>query len=639
MPAAAQFWHTTEPCGSPLAVAWQRHSVHSIFELTAAATPNAVAVLCADQALSYFQLNAQANQLANHLRRHGVARGSSVGICLDRSLDLIVGLLGILKAGGVYVPLDPAYPDHRLAFIQRDTVATLILAHQSTSARMTAMAGRAEVLCLDTNRAAIAAELADDLGSETSPDDLIYVMYTSGSNGIPKGVLVEHRAVVRLVRDTDYCDFDAEQVFLHHSPLAFDASTFEIWGPLLNGGRLAILPPGPPALEAIATAIRRHCVSTLWLTAGLFNLMVEHCSQDLAPIRQLVAGGEALSPWHVRAALNALRDGVVINGYGPTESTTFACCYRMTKDWCPGDNVPIGRPISRTTAHVLNEQLRPVATGEVGELCIGGDGLARGYLNRPELTRERFVDGPAGDDSPRRLYKTGDRVRCLPDGNLEFLGRLDDQVKINGHRIEPGEVEAVLRQHFAVRQAVVVARALAKGSPQLTAYVVADAATFSAAALKEYLAERLPRQMVPAIFIRLDRLPLNGNGKVDRAALPAADESQLASPARSCDGTGLEEKVAALWESILRRAVNVDENFFDLGGTSLQLLEVHAEMNRTFDCQLSVTELFEHATVRTLAARLADSCATGSSMSWAQERAKRQKHAFALSKARKVSRA
>jgi aspartate racemase len=606
--------------------------VHQHFEAKATTFPDAIAVCLNDKLLTYSRLNRSANQLAHHLIRRGIKHGSLVAVCMERSFDAIVALLGILKAGAAYVPLEPTFPDERFAFILHDTAAPLILSHQPTAARAAAAAKLTGAIELNTSHGSISAEPTFDPQLDVCEEDLAYVMYTSGSTGVPKGVLIEHRSIVRLVCETDYCVFGPDKVFLHHSPMAFDASTFEIWGPLLNGGQLALLPPGPPALDRLAEAIRRHGVTTLWLTAGLFNLMVDQRPDDLALLRQLVVGGEALSPHHVHAALGVLRDGVIINGYGPTESTTFACCFPMTKGYIPGDNIPIGQPIANTTAFVLDENLRPVPYGVPGELCIGGQGVARGYLNQPELTSERFVCLQLEEDV-QRVYRTGDRVRMLPDGNLEFLGRFDDQVKILGHRIEPGEVEATLRKHSDVREAVVLARDTLSDGKQLVAYVVTvNSLSVSPRDLKRFLAEKLPSYMIPAHIVLLDRLPLNANGKVDRRALPGPDSQNAQQPKSCLHGSETEEEVAALWSRILHQRVGLDENFFDIGGSSLQLLEVHAELTRIYGREISITDVFEHATVRAMAARLKDGREFDSTLGGVQLRAQRQRHALARHK-------
>lgn len=613
-----------------LATSTLARPVHELFEEQAAATPDAVALLSDDQQVSYAQVNARANRLAHHLLRLGVARGNLVGLCMERCPDAIVGLLGILKAGGAYVPLDPAYPDERLSFMLRDSAAPLTLTHRATAGRMAPFARQTRILCLDTDAAAIASEPATNPGVGTGAQDLVYVMYTSGSTGIPKGVLVGHRAVVRLVRDTDYCRFGPDEVFLHLSPLAFDASTFEIWGALLNGGRLALMPPGSFALDTLGATIRRHGVTTLWLTAGLFHLVVEQRVEILGQLRQLVAGGDVLSPTHVGRVLEVLDHGVLINGYGPTESTTFACCYRMAKGYRPGDRIPIGRPIAHTSVHVLDDLRQPVPAGTPGELYIGGDGLAQGYLNDPGLTRAKFIPDPFRTDSGARLYRTGDRVRYLPDGNLEFLGRFDDQLKVSGHRIEPGEIEAILRQHAAVRQAVVIARTQSHGEKQLVAYVAGvTPGGISAAELRQYLGNRLPPYMLPAHVVPLDRLPLNCNGKVDRAALPAPDRPTPVEAGTGSPATHMEEKLTPLWGKILGCSVGPEENFFDLGGTSLQWIELHAELTKALGRELSMTAMFEHPTIRSLAGWLAGNGDFDRSFNQAQDRAKRQQEAFA----------
>ena len=612
-------------------------TVHQLFEEQTAATPNAAALILPSQSLSYAELNQRANRLAHQLLRLGVARGDLVGSCMERSPEVIVGLLGILKAGAAYVPLDPAYPDERVAFMLRDTTAKLTLAHRPTAARLAPFAQQTRILSLDGAAGDIATEPCSNPAVGATAEDLAYVMYTSGSTGNPKGVLVGHRAIVRLVRDTNYCHFGPDETFIHLAPLAFDASTFEIWGPLLNGSRLVMLPPFLPTPDELEAAIRRHGVTTLWLTAGLFHLVVEQRVQALASLRQLVAGGDVLSPTHVSLALAVLNLGVLINGYGPTESTTFACCYRMEKGYQPTGSIPIGRPIAHTTVRVLDEQLRPVAPGTPGELFIGGDGLAHGYLNNPELTRAKFIADPLEANPHARLYRTGDRVCARADGNLEFLGRVDSQLKIMGHRIEPGEIEAALGQHPSVRQAVVIGRTLPRGDKQLVAYVV-PTAEFLATTLKQYLAERLPQHMIPGRIVQIDQLPLTHNGKVDRSALPALDAPPTSEEPAGPPGTEMEQRLTALWGRILNCRVGPDENFFDAGATSLQLLEVHAELTKALSRQICRTEFFEYPTIRALAGRLSGVKNLGGSLNQAQDRAKRQKESFARQKLAKGTR-
>jgi aspartate racemase len=372
----------------------------------------------------------------------------------------------------------------------------------------------------------------------------------------------------------------------------------------------------------------------MWLTAGLFHLMVEQRAEDLAPLRQLVAGGDVLSPSHVHRALAVLRDGVVINGYGPTESTTFACCFRMNKGYQAGDSIPIGKPISNTTAYVLDKEGRPVPSGSTGELYIGGDGLARGYLNKPELTREKFVPDSFSSDPTARLYRTGDRVRACQDGVLEFLGRLDNQVKILGYRIEPGEIEALLRQHSAVTQAVVLAHVGPRREKRLVAYVVAPAAACASIDdLKDYLAARLPPYMVPAHIVRVNALPLTPNGKVDRSALPAPNPKAQELTGWIGPAAELETEIGVLWERVLHCRAGLDDNFFDLGGSSLQLMEIHAALKQELGCELGITDLFEYPTIRSLAGRVAGLTADrGPGMAQAQDRARQQKAAFARQK-------
>ncbi|WP_141336920.1 non-ribosomal peptide synthetase, partial [Brevibacillus formosus] len=421
--------------------------VDQLFQQTAMLYPNRIAVVSGDQTLTYSQLETRANQVANYLQKQGVRSGSLVGICVKRSLEMLIGVLGILKAGGAYVPLDSDYPKERLAYMMDDAHVTVLLTQEQLLPSLPS--GEHTVICLDRDWAMIADESEQAPDIDTTAESLAYVIYTSGSTGLPKGTLVIHRGIVRLVKETDYVTITEQDVFLQASTVSFDAATFEIWGSLLNGAKLVLMPPDLPSLEELGQAIQTHKVTTLWLTAGLFTLMVDHHKEHLTGVRQLLVGGDVVSVPHVRKALE-IEGLTVINGYGPTENTTFTCCYPVTELPETISSFPIGRPIKNTTVYVLDSNMQPVPIGVTGELYIGGDGLAQGYLHRPDLTEERFVPNPFSTDPQARLYRTGDLVRYLPDGLIEFIGRIDNQVKIRGFRIELSEVEAVLAKHPAL---------------------------------------------------------------------------------------------------------------------------------------------------------------------------------------------
>ena len=450
--------------------AYPRVDIGTVFTEVAAARADAVAVSRGDEQLTYAELDARSNQLARHLRRRGVGVEARVGVCLERSLDLIVGLLAIVKAGAAYVPLDPEYPKQRLGFLAGDAGVSVVLTQQQLADRVAGCA--AEAVLLDRDWPRVCEQPVGPVSIVVDPDDLAYVTYTSGSTGLPKGVEVCHRGVLRLVFGVDYAEFGPEQVFLQLAPVSFDASTLEIWGALLHGGRCALFPGRVPTPRELGDAVEREGVTTLWLTASLFNTVVDERPESLARLSQLLIGGEALSVAHVEKAYERLPATRIINGYGPTESTTFACCHAIQRRLGDARSIPIGRPIGNTRVYVLDPTMRPVPVGVAGELYIGGDGLGRGYAKRPELTAERFLPDPFDERPGARLYRTGDAVRQLDDGALEFLGRLDDQVKLRGYRIEPGEVEATLLRHPRVGQCAVVAREDAPGEKRLVAYVV-----------------------------------------------------------------------------------------------------------------------------------------------------------------------
>jgi amino acid adenylation domain-containing protein len=450
-------------------------SVAEVFAEQARKSAERVAVVCEGEAISYGELNRRANQLGRYLRKKGVGPEVLVGIAMERSVEMVVGVLGILKAGGAYVPLDVEYPKERLRYMLGDTGVKVLLSQRRLAGSLPEYDG--EVVCVDEERekGKIAEESSEGLESGAGGENLAYVMYTSGSTGIPKGIGIPHRAVVRLVNNNQYAELGSEQVILQLAPISFDASTFEIWGALLNGGRLVVYPPETPSLEELGRVLAENGVNTLWLTAGLFHMMVDEHVEGLGPVRQLLAGGDVLSPAHVSRVLRELPGCEVINGYGPTENTTFTTCYRMKEESEVGSSVPIGRAIANTQVYVLDGEMEPVPVGVVGELYVGGDGLARGYWKQPELTAEKFIANPYGEG---KLYRTGDLVRYRRDGNLEFMGRADQQVKIRGYRIEPGEIEGVLSEHPGVRGCAVVAREQQGGGSgsekQLVGYVAME---------------------------------------------------------------------------------------------------------------------------------------------------------------------
>jgi amino acid adenylation domain-containing protein len=618
---------------------YSRHlCVHQVFELEAARRPHAIAVRFEDQRLTYEELNERANQLAYRLRELGVGPEVMVGTAIERSLEMVIGFLGILKAGGAFVPLDVNYPAERLALMASDTKAPVLVVGRKALERLSGQSWlQAQLVTLDGDGGEIKQKGKENLGNLSRPDGLAYVMYTSGSTGRPKGVMVPHRAVVRLVKNTNYLEFGENDVFLQFSPVSFDASTLEIWGPLLNGGCVAVASPCTHSLEEIGAEIRRHGVTTAWLTAGLFHLMVEQRLADLKPLRQLLAGGDTLSVPHVKEALKGLPHCRLVNGYGPTEGTTFTCCHTITEKDVQGTSIPIGRPIANTQVYLLDENYEPVAAGEEGELYAGGDGVARGYLNQPALTAERFVRNPFSEDPNAKLYKTGDLARYREDGVIEFLGRIDNQVKISGYRIELGEIEAALLAHPDVKSAVVIARQDGPGQKKLLAYVVPQNGTYPAADLRAYLEEKLPPYMLPSALMSLDVLPLSPNGKLDRGALPSP-VSEQATPTSDASGTKteLEQKIAAVWGKVLGlKEVGLEVNFFDIGGDSLALLEVHAELQKAVDPQIQVVDLFDYTTVRGLAQKLIGGAQRN--LQAAQDRAQQQRAAWERQKATRAS--
>ncbi len=579
-------------------------TVCSLLEDAVKKWPERCALSSSCRSLTFEQFDAQLNQLSRVLSKRGVQPCDRVAVIANRSIETVVALAAILKAGAAYLPLDPSLAGDARRFMLRDADPALALVGAATDA----IEGF-PCLKLDEAFAAAATESSHPAGVSAAPSDPAYIMYTSGSTGQPKGVIVPHRAVVRLVHGADYMTLSTDTVMLHAAPLAFDASTLEIWGPLVNGGQAAILSDPVPSIDSIAAAIRDFGVNTAWLTAGLFHLMVDQRPDALRPLSQLLAGGDVLSPSHIRKALALLPHCRLINGYGPTENATFTCCYPIPHQWS-GEAAPIGYAIAGTAVHILSEDLSPVADGEEGQLCAGGAGVALGYLNQPELSAEKFIPDPFSTEPGAKLYLTGDYARRRPDGALEFLGRRDRQIKINGVRVELDGVERALREDVRLADAAValasdqgpVKRIVAFLKPAASQNLQAEAL---ADAVLADLKLRFPPQMTPSTAVVAAELPLNANGKIDRARLVAehAAASQHGGGAAESKASG--SLVADIWREILDGPINPGANLFDLGATSLQMISAHERIQAATGQRFAVTELFAHPSVAAFEAFLA----------------------------------
>jgi amino acid adenylation domain-containing protein len=576
---------------------WRNATITELFADQVRNRPDATALRFRDQDMSYAELDGLADRLASHLRALGVGTESIVGVCVERSFEMVVALLGILKAGGAYLPLHQDEPAPRFRYMLEQARADVLLTHEKLADRLPTVG--ATVVCLARGQLPSSGAPAPP---DTTADNLAYVCYTSGSTGEPKGVSVSHRGVTRLVQDGDYAHFGPDETFLQLCSLTFDPATFEIWGALLNGGRLVIYPPGPLSLSELADCIEREKVTTLWLTTGLFHRMVDGQLAGLGGVRQLLAGGDVLSPAHINRVRRRYPEMRLINGYGPTENTTFTSCHTVTEP--VGERVPIGRPITGTRVYVLDDRLRPVPDGEWGELYTGGAGLARGYLGRPAFTAERFLPDPFRPGE--RMYRIGDIVRHEAHGVLEFRDRSDHQVKVGGYRVEPGEIEAVLAGHPRVKEAVVIVRTdVSAGEKVLVAYVVPEGGKENLVAeLRLSLHQRLPRHMMPAAIVVMDSFPLTRNEKVDRVALPPPQQKpREVDTDFEAPRTPVEALLADLWVDALSVAeVGIHDNFFELGGNSLLAADLLARIRKALPGEVPAARLFfENATVAGLA--------------------------------------
>jgi amino acid adenylation domain-containing protein len=579
--------------------AYPDHScLHHLFEAQVERTPGAVAVVFEDEQLTYQELNGRANQLAHLLQLHGVRPEVLVGLCVERSVAMILGLLGILKAGGAYVPLDPTYPTERIAFMLEDARVQVLVTQQHLLSRLPAQ--EINVVCLDTAEATLARQNEASPHCEVSSGNLAYVIYTSGSTGRPKGVQITHRAVVNfLLSMREQPGLAAHDTLLAITTLSFDIAALELFLPLLVGAKLIVASRDTAADgAALAGTLSRARVTVMQATPITWRLLLAAGWQG-KPDMKILCGGEAL-PLDLAQQLLP-RAASLWNLYGPTETTIWSTCCQIEP---ANEVISIGRPIANTQVYLLDPQLQPVPIGVPGELYIGGDGLARGYLNRPELTAERFIQHPFNDEAGARLYRTGDLARYRPDGTIEHLGRLDYQVKLRGFRIELGEIETVLARHPAVHQAVVVAREDVPGDKHLAAYVVArQGQTASVGDLQGLVMRQLPAYMVPSAFVLLDAFPLTPNGKVDRRALPVPQRARpVIRKAPVAPRTQLEKLVTGIWSQILGvEYIGIHDDFIALGGDSLMAMQVIARLRKVLQVQVPLARFFEAGTVAELA--------------------------------------
>ncbi|NOQ25537.1 MAG: amino acid adenylation domain-containing protein, partial [Bacteroidales bacterium] len=548
-----------------------------------------------DNSYTYQDLDEESNKIANYLIKHGVTEGQLVGLMAGRSSDMIIGILGILKTGGAYVPIDPAYPKERVNQLIEDSGINILLSTEPIDFECNLSGGIIKISDLEIK------ESSTDLSLPSiSSSNIAYVMYTSGSTGTPKGVVIEQKSVLRLVQNNQFFPFHSEQKILLTGAPVFDATTFEIWGALLNGGSLYIASNEVIInSELLGECIRKNSITSLWLTASLFNQLVDQEESIFDTLNFLLVGGDVLSVKHINKVRRRNKDLIIINGYGPTENTTFSTTFNIDKEY--ESNIPIGKPISNSTAYIFDKSNRLQAVGVPGELLVGGDGLAREYLNNLELTREKFIENPYKPEE--RLYKTGDLARCLPDGNIEFLGRIDQQVKIRGFRIELGEIENALLKHKNIKESVVLARE-ENGEKYLCAYIVNNG-EFNEEEIRTYLLASLPDYMIPSYFVELESLPLNANGKVNRKILPSPEIK--AGGDYAAPSTKIEENLVEIWSKVLnidKEEISVNANFFSIGGHSLKATVLTSNIHKELGVEFPLRDVFLHSTIKSQASQI-----------------------------------
>jgi amino acid adenylation domain-containing protein len=581
-----------------------QQSVHQMFETQVKQSTDSIAVIFEDNYFTYSELNQKANQLAHYLRSLGVKPGVMVGICLERSLEMIVAILGVLKANGAYVPIDPNYPSERLSFILEDTQTPILLTLSNILPKLPALNTR--LICIDSQWDTISQQNQENLVCNASIEDLMYIIYTSGSTGKPKGVMVPHRGIINQLqwRQTTFGLTEKDKV-LQNISFSFDPSVWQIFWPLCFGGQLVLPRLGGHQDSAYLVKLmtEKQITITAFVPSMLRVILEEKGIEACSYLRHISCGGEALPPELIDKFFARLGlDGVLHNVYGPTEASIDATFWRC-ESGIDTNVAPIGKPIQNASIYILDENLQPTPSGEAGELYIGGVGLANGYLNRPELTLEKFIPNRFGNNLKDRLYKTGDLVRYLPDGNIEFLGRIDHQVKVRGFRIELGEIETALLQLPAIREVVVMARQDEGHEKRLVAYIVIkQGQTTTKNEIRNYLKQKLAEYMVPSLFVILEALPLNANGKVDRNALPVPDNAREEAQEFVAPKSVTEIQLVEIWQQLLGiGTIGIQDNFFELGGTSLLAVQLLTKIENKFAKRLPLATFLKVATVEELA--------------------------------------
>ncbi|MEO7766560.1 MAG: amino acid adenylation domain-containing protein, partial [Ferruginibacter sp.] len=581
-------------------------SIVALFEEQVSISPESIALVFEDQHLTYQQLNVRANRLAHYLRNKGVQSETLVPLCIERSFELIIGILGILKAGGAYVPLDVDYPAERISFMLKDTAASIIVSSKESRLKLPVLQG-VEIIEIDRHEI-IDQQPASNPAIDLISNNLAYVIYTSGSTGRPKGVMVSHGNVVSLVKGVNFISLTKDDVLLSTGSPSFDATTIEYWGMLLNGGRL-ILCSETKLLDSdlLKNEISARQVNKMWFTSSWFNQLVESDITVFEGLQTIMVGGEKLSEYHINKMRHHYPLIEIINGYGPTENTTFSLTYKINQIET-GTSIPIGSPLNNRYAYILDAAEQLVPLGITGEIYLGGAGLSRGYLNQPALTAEKFIADPYSEKPGERLYRTGDLGRWLSDGNIEYMGRIDDQVKVRGYRIELGEIENVLQQSGLVNQSVVLAIDNKEGgSKRLVGYIVPNE-DFTKDGMIAFLSSNLPGYMVPAVWVEMESMPLTSNGKIDKRALPDPEPVEATgSIGYAAPRNDLEEKIAAIWQELLDvEKVGIYDNFFELGGDSILTIQLVSRIRRA-GYELQVTDIFTYQTIATLSTIIEES--------------------------------